>query len=142
MLKKLRDRLKISSWFHKSVQSYPYDEADHRQLQLPKATDFQAIPGSGVEGQVNGQRYRVGRPEWAQELKVQFPEALQRGLEQAESRGESAIVLMDARQVLAVFGLADQVREQAREAVEKLREMDVEVVIYGRCRSGCQDRCR
>lgn len=104
-------------------------EADHRQLQLPKATDFQAIPGSGVEGQVNDQRYRVGRPEWAQELKVQFPEALQRGLEQAESRGESAIVLMDARQVLAVFGLADQVREQAREAVEKLREMDVEVVM-------------
>ncbi len=104
-------------------------EADHRSLQLPKATDFQAIPGSGVEGQVNSQRYRVGRPEWAKELKVQFPEALQHGLEQAESRGESAIVLMDEHQVLAVFGLADQVREQAREAVERLREMDVEVVM-------------
>jgi P-type Cu2+ transporter len=104
-------------------------EADHRQLQLPKAYEFQAVPGSGVEGRVNGQRYRVGRPEWAQELKLQFPGSLQRGLEQAESRGESAIILLDDRQVLAVFGLADQVREQARDAVENLREMGVEVVM-------------
>lgn len=104
-------------------------EADRRQVKLAKASDFQAIPGSGVEGTVNSQRFRVGRPEWTQELNLQFPTVLQQGLEQAESRGESAIVLMDNRQVLAVFGLADQVREQAREAVEKLREMEVQVVM-------------
>jgi Cu2+-exporting ATPase len=104
-------------------------EADHRQVQLPKASDFQAIPGSGVEGRANGRRYRVGRPEWAQELKLTFPASLQIGLEQIESRGESAIVLLNDQQVLAVFGLADQVREQAREAVENLRDMGVEVVM-------------
>jgi Cu2+-exporting ATPase len=104
-------------------------EAGRRQIKLPKGSEFQAIPGSGVEGQVNGQRYRVGRPEWAQDLKLNFSESLQQGLEQIESRGESAIALLNNRRVLAVFGLADQVREQAREAVQNLREMDVQVVM-------------
>ena len=104
-------------------------EANNRQSQLKKANDFKAVPGQGVEGVVDGQRYRVGRPEWVQELKLQFPPTLQKALQESESRGESAIVLMDDRQVLALFGLADQVRESAREAVVKLQEMDVQVVM-------------
>lgn len=60
---------------------------------------------------------------------MQFPPALQKGLQERESRGESAIVLMDDKQVLALFGLADQVRPSAREAVVKLQKMDVQVVM-------------
>ncbi|WP_268744019.1 HAD-IC family P-type ATPase [Chlorogloeopsis fritschii] len=81
------------------------------------------------KAQWNNQRYRVGRPEWVRELKLTFPAALQAGLKESESRGESAIVLMDDQQVLAVFGLADQVREPAREAVARLQEMGVQVVM-------------
>ena len=105
------------------------EEASHRQIQLSKASDFQAVPGQGVEGVVDGQHYRVGRPEWVQELKLQFPPALQQGLQEREARGESAIVLMNDKQVLALFGLADQVRPSAREAVLKLEKMGVQVVM-------------
>jgi len=104
-------------------------EAHNRNSQLAQATDFKAVPGQGVEGVVNNQRYRVGRPEWVEELKLQFPPTLQKKLQESESRGESAIALMDDKQVLAVFGLADQVRESAREAVKKLQEMGVQVVM-------------
>jgi P-type Cu2+ transporter len=104
-------------------------EANHRQSQLAKASDFKAVPGQGVEGVVNDRRYRVGRPEWVQELKLQFPPALRSGLQASESRGESAIVLMDDKQVLAIFGLADQIRPSARAAVAKLQQMGVEVVM-------------
>ena len=104
-------------------------EAHNRDRQLAKATDFKAVPGQGVEGVVNNQRYRVGRPEWVEELKLRFPPTLQKKLQESESRGESAIALMDDQQVLAVFGLADQVRESAREAVKKLQGMGVQVVM-------------
>jgi P-type Cu2+ transporter len=104
-------------------------EANHRQSQLAKASDFKAVPGQGVEGVVNGRRYRVGRPEWVQELKLQFPPALRSGLQASEARGESVIVLMDDKQVLAIFGLADQIRPSARAAVAKLQQMGVQVVM-------------
>jgi P-type Cu2+ transporter len=97
-------------------------EANHRKIKLTKANDFKAVPGQGVEGIVNGQRYRVGRPEWVEALKLRFPPALWQGLQESEARGESAIALM-------VFGLADQVRESAREAVAKLQDMGVQVVM-------------
>ena len=74
-------------------------EANNRKSQLSKANDFKAIPGQGVEGVVNGQRYRVGRLEWVEELKLQFPLALQKELQESKSRGASAIVLMDSQQV-------------------------------------------
>ena len=50
-----------------------------------------------------------------------MPAALADALEQAEARGESAIVLMDDERARAVFALADRVRPSAREAVERLK---------------------
>ncbi len=104
-------------------------EADKRKVALAKGSGFQAVSGKGVEGTVAGKRYRVGRPEWAGELNLKFPNALQAGLEQIEARGESAIALLDEQQMLALFGLADQVRERAREAIQRLQEMGMQTVM-------------
>ena len=74
---------------------------------------------------------------------LQFPPALRSGLQASESRGESAIVLMDDKQVLAIFGLADQIRPSARAAVAKLQQMGVEVVmITGDAEAVAKNRCR
>ena len=105
------------------------DEAARRQISIMPVSDFQAVPGKGVEGTVSGQRYRVGRPEWASELALAWPPALKEAVPQAETRGESVIVLMNERQVLLVFALADAVRESAREAVRQLRGMGVDPVM-------------
>jgi P-type Cu2+ transporter len=104
-------------------------EASRRNIPLAKVTEFQAVPGQGVEGAIDGKYYRVGRPEWVAELKLQFVPSLQAGLKEIESRGESAIVLLNDQQVLAVFGLADRVRENARRAIDRLHEMGIETVM-------------
>ncbi len=104
-------------------------EASHRKSQLKKVTEFKAVPGQGVEGEIDGQQYRVGRPEWVAELKLQLSASLETGLKEIESRGESAIVLFNDQQALAVFGLADQVREQSRKAIDRLHEMGIETVM-------------
>ncbi|WP_204105206.1 MULTISPECIES: hypothetical protein [Spirulina sp. CCY15215] len=56
-----------------------------------QGTDFKVVSGQGVQDIVNNQHYRVGRPKWIEELKLQFPLTLQKGLQESESRGESAI---------------------------------------------------
>jgi P-type Cu2+ transporter len=82
-----------------------------------------------VEGQIAGRTYRVGRPEWADELGIPWPAALRSAMAEAESRGESVIALMDDHNVLAVFALADRVRESAREAIRRLRAIRVDPVM-------------
>lgn len=105
------------------------DEARRRHISILPVSDFQAIPGKGVEGLVSGQRYRVGRPEWTSEFALTWPPALKDGMTQAETRGDSVIVLMDDRQILTVFALTDAIRESAREAVRELRDMGLDPVM-------------
>lgn len=105
------------------------EEASRRQIQRISATNFKAVAGKGVEGAVNGKSYRVGRPEWIKELIIEFPASLQKGLQETESQGESAIALMDKTRVLALLALADRVRESGREAVHQLQAMGMQVVM-------------
>ncbi|MDR7556145.1 MAG: heavy metal translocating P-type ATPase [Armatimonadota bacterium] len=106
------------------------DAARRRGLAVHAASDVQAIPGKGLEGTWDGRRYRVGRPEWAEELGVPGAGArLRDGLREAEARGESVVALMDAQRVYAVIALADRVRERAREAVRALHATGRRVVM-------------
>jgi len=88
-----------------------------------------AVPGYGLEGWVNGRRLRVGRPEWMGELGIEVPASLPAALEQANGRGESAVVVMDDHRAVGVISLADKVRDSARKTVERLRELDVTPVM-------------
>ena len=83
-------------------------------------TDFETVTGRGVKGVVNGTTYQVGRPEWIEEQQLYLPNSLQKGLNIADERGESAVVLLDESQAVAVISMADKVRERARETISKL----------------------
>src|SRR5687767_9122671 len=54
---------------------------------------------------------------------------LQSAIDRAASRGEAAITLLQDRVPLAVFAVADAVREESREAVQRLHEQGVEVIM-------------
>ncbi|AFY70014.1 copper-translocating P-type ATPase [Thalassoporum mexicanum PCC 7367] len=105
------------------------EAANQYELDLPKMKDFQTVTGQGVEGQVDGQTYRLGRPEWVKEQNLKLPDSLQAGLAKADDRGESAVVLMDKDQAIAVISMADQVRERARATIDRLHQMDVKAVM-------------
>jgi Cu2+-exporting ATPase len=91
--------------------------------------DFEVASGRGVLGTVEGQRYRVGRPEWVHEAGVAMPDALQQALDEAEGRGESVIVLFGEERVLALFALSDRVRDSAKRTVTRLKEMGIEPIM-------------
>ena len=96
---------------------------------LPSPTRVQAVPGKGVEGYLDGQLYRVGRPEWAEELGLSLPPYLAQALREVEARGESAVVLMDETRLLALFALRDRPRPSAREAIQRLKALGLTPVM-------------
>lgn len=105
------------------------EEAESRNLDVPPVSDFKVVAGKGVEGVVEGKAYRIGRPEWVSEQGLELPAELKRGLAEAEDRGESVIAMMDDRRVLALFALADKVRESARATVRALKDLGVQPVM-------------
>jgi Cu2+-exporting ATPase len=103
--------------------------AVERGLAIPNAADFRASPGLGVEGRLEGRTLNVGGPNMLRKLDVEPPQALWEFAASASERGQSTIYLVEGRQVLTVFALADAVRPESREAVERLHEAGIEVVI-------------
>jgi len=105
------------------------DAAEAAGVPIPVGAQVIAVPGLGVEGTVDGRHIRVGRPEWAQQLGVVTSPAIDAALGAADKRGESAVLLMDGSDAVAVVSLADKVRDGARFALDRLRGLDIEPVM-------------
>ena len=96
--------------------------ADGREL--PRVENFRAVAGRGAEGVVDGRRYLVGSPRLFEEQGVTLDSARE-ALAEVEAAGETPVILGDEGGPLAVFGLADAPRPDARATLEALRAAGV-----------------
>jgi Cu2+-exporting ATPase len=113
---------------HPLAEAIVADAAD-RGLSVSAASDVTAVPGHGIEGMVDGRHLRIGRPQWATDLGVKVSQTIAAGLDHADRRGDSAVIVMDDQRAVGLVAMSDKVRDQAQLAVERLREMDVEPVM-------------
>jgi Cu2+-exporting ATPase len=103
--------------------------AQDRGVKVPEAEDFDSIPGQGVKARVEGRELLSGGPNLLRALGVIPPAELVRAAEEISRRGQGAIYLLEAGQVLAVFAVADKVRDESFEAVRRLHDNGIEVVL-------------
>ena len=103
--------------------------AEVRGLERPEVTHFEAIQGRGVKASSNGITYHIGGPRMLEFLNLTLPETLISLKNQAESRGQSVVYLIEDKQPVAAFALADVIRPESKEAIRKLHEMGVEVAM-------------
>ena len=103
--------------------------AEERELDVPEATDFQAIPGHGAQATVSGATLRIGGPALLRKLGARVPGPISEAGAMSESRGQTTVYLLDEESVIGVIGLADRVRPESREAIDKLHALGVEVVM-------------
>ena len=87
---------------------------------VPPVTDFGSFPGRGAKGTVRGKSLLVGSPRLFAERDIS-PARAESALEEVGRAGETPVVLGDGRGPIAVFGLADAVRSDARATVEAVR---------------------
>ncbi|MBE1550506.1 Cu2+-exporting ATPase [Mycobacterium sp. OAS707] len=101
------------------------EAARRRELRVPASSDFTSSPAVGVTARVDGHTIRVGGPRMLQE-------AGQSELQDAARwRAEGAIilhVLVDGA-VVGALALADEIREESRQAVDALHRLGIEVVM-------------
>ncbi|MEX2528085.1 MAG: heavy metal translocating P-type ATPase [Gemmatimonadota bacterium] len=103
--------------------------AEDRDLDVPSANGFRAITGKGVAATVEGQEYHLGGPALLREENAEIPDALRDAADAAAQRGQAAIFLLRDGTGLAVFAVADAIREESREAIEALHERGIEVAM-------------
>jgi Cu+-exporting ATPase len=102
--------------------------ADAKDLALDPANDFTSRTGSGVTGKVQGHEVAVGNGALMRDLGIaaEDPSLAQRSSSVAAS--SELYVAIDGR-IVGVITVSDSLRPTSREAVKKLREMEVDVVL-------------
>jgi P-type Cu2+ transporter len=103
--------------------------AQERGLVGSKAEAFKAIPGYGVEATVEGRHLFVGGPAVLQRLGAELSSELSAFTTEAAERGQSVVYLVEDRRILAALTLADAVRPESRDAVTRLHQLGLEVVM-------------
>ena len=104
-----------------------YQAAQATQSKLTEVTEFSAIPGQGVKGQINGETYYLGNRKLITEVLGQAVEKINRRMSRLEEQGKTVMILASQAKIEGVIGVADTVKATSAEAVTKLQKMGLEV---------------
>jgi Cu2+-exporting ATPase len=104
-------------------------KAQQRGVQLAPAAEFESLAGRGVKAGVDGTVYYVGGPRLLEQQGWQVPDALKAAKENAENAGQTVVYLAKDSRVLALFALADVIREESCTAVRQLHDLGLKVAM-------------
>ncbi len=103
--------------------------AVERSLDVPPADGFRAVTGKGVAASIEGVEYYMGGPALLKAENAQVSDTLREAADAAAGRGQAAIYLLKDGKALAVFAVADAIREESREAIRALQARGIEVAM-------------
>lgn len=99
-----------------------------KQLAMHPVDNFAALAGRGVRGEIDGQLYHLGNHRLVEELGLCSP-ALEEKLFALEKQGKTVVLLLDSKGPLALFAVADTVKESSREAIQQLHELGIKTLM-------------
>nr|WP_233217030.1 heavy metal translocating P-type ATPase [Trinickia dabaoshanensis] len=98
--------------------------AGHDDDAIPAVDSFEALPGRGVAGVVDGKRYWLGNTRLARERGC-TTQAIALRAEELERLGRSVVLLMDETNVLALLAVADTIKPTSRAALAQLHALGI-----------------
>jgi P-type Cu2+ transporter len=105
------------------------EEASRRGVKPSEVADFVALKGRGVRAKIDGHDAYVGGPTLLESVGVR-PDGHLAELEEAwSSEGRTVVYVVEDEQLIGTIALADVIRPESRDAVQRLKEMDVRVAM-------------
>jgi Cd2+/Zn2+-exporting ATPase len=99
-----------------------------KSLTVHTVDNFEALAGRGVKGEINGEVYYLGNHRLVEELNLCSP-ALEEKLFALEKQGKSVVLLLDKSGPLALFAVADTVKDTSREAIQQLHDLGIKTLM-------------
>ncbi len=94
---------------------------------LYEVTDFKNISGIGIKGKVNDEYLYVGNNKLFKKLKID--NKYQKDEDKLTSLGNSIVYVIRNNQVIALIGVKDIVRQDAKKTIDKLKKLNKEVIM-------------
>ncbi|QFR15641.1 putative cadmium-transporting ATPase (plasmid) [Burkholderia contaminans] len=98
--------------------------AEVQHLPRLPVDDFEAIPGRGVRGTIDGVSWSLGNHRLVEEMGRCSPD-LEARLDTLERQGKTVVMLVNNDRVVALFAVADTVKDTSRAAIAELHRLGV-----------------
>jgi Cu2+-exporting ATPase len=105
------------------------NKAQERGLKLPETKDLSGIKGRGVKALFDGKAMYVGGPRLLEMLDLTLSDELETFTLTAGEKSQTVVYLASDEHLIAAFAVADVIRPQSKQAVEKLHEMGMQVAM-------------
>ncbi len=102
--------------------------ARERGLHIPAADSFEAVLGQGARAVVEGKPYQIGNPRFFSSLGMYLGEA-EPWISSLQDEGKTAMILGTDQKIIGVIAVADVIRENARAAIDQLKQAGIHKVI-------------
>lgn len=111
-----------------SVSSHPLAQAivkktRQHHIAYKQPEQMETRTGSGMEGKVDGQWYRIGNERMFEQRYL--PEQIKKDAEKLKSEGLTIVFVADQQRILGLFGIADEIREESKEVIQQLHRIGI-----------------
>ena len=103
--------------------------AQSENIALLEAGELQSIPGRGLESRIGERRIRIGNAAFLRESQIEVPSEIEGAVSRFGEAGMPTMIVARDAQVLGAIGLADALRPNARQTLEKLRNLGVQNIV-------------
>ncbi len=103
--------------------------AREKQINVPTASSFSNLRGKGVRVEIQGERVYVGSSTLFSEQGVKIPQSHERVIQLHEREGKTVVHVIRGKELIGSIALADVIREESREAVHTLKQMDIKIAM-------------
>lgn len=113
---------------------HPFSEAlrkkaEELQVQAAKVDNFQAIPGKGIMGDIEGRRYYVGNLILLEETGGSLDESARNLYQNLDREAASPVLVWDSKGVRGMLTFTDRLREESKDVVSELGRMGIETIM-------------
>lgn len=108
------------------------EKAKAERIRIPVAEEFEAVSGRGVFAKVNGADYVAGNLAYIEESQTLTPERkekLEKEINRLAGEGKTPLLFYKDGALAGIIAVADTVRPDSRQAVQKLKEAGIHVVM-------------
>jgi Cu+-exporting ATPase len=102
--------------------------AEEEGLELSGTRNFQAHGGLGVEAELDGKTWRVGKPGWFEQLGWQ-DETLRQHVSTLQQQGRTAMAVYARQTPVGIIAVADNLKPDSAEAVARMQAMGLSVAM-------------
>ena len=104
-------------------------DAKERKITLEKVKEFKNLSGLGVTALYNEEKYIIGNKKLMDENNIKISDEILKDEEELQQKGNSILFVAKENNVIALLGVKDNVKENAKDVISKLKELGMNVIM-------------